>query len=137
MIVFTNGKKAFPEEYEIQLNVIPGVKESFVWGNKASDGAIQVCAKIVVDKEYYEQKGYSIEKIGDEIEAAIRKINQGIPKYKILRYFLLTYDELAKTTKMSIKRNIESDKMMSYLDKVGVDIRKINKNFIDYRGIND
>ncbi|NLO94041.1 MAG: AMP-binding protein [Clostridiaceae bacterium] len=131
MIVFTNGKKAFPEEYEVQLNIIPGVKESFVWGNKASDGAIQVCAKIVLDKDFFEQKGYSDKQIGDEIEAAIRRMNEGIPKYKILRYFLLTYEELAKTTKMSIKRNIESDKMMMYLDKVGVDIRKINKSFIE------
>ena len=45
-------------------------------------------------------------------------MNEGIPKYKILRYFLLTYEELIKP-QMSIKRNIESDKMMMYLDKVG------------------
>ena len=131
MIVFTNGKKAFPEEYEILLNVIPGVKESFVWGNKASDGDIQVCGKLVLDKEYFEEKGYTKEHIGDELEIAIKNINKGIPQYKILRYFVLTYEELTKTTKMSIKRPIETDKMKRYLDKVGVDIRKINKSFID------
>ena len=58
-------------------------------------------------------------------------MNKGIPKYKILRYFLLTYEELAKTTKMSIKRNVETDKVKSYLDKAGVDIRKLNKSFMD------
>ncbi len=131
MIVFTNGKKAFPEEYEILLNLIPGVKESFVWGNKAPDGDIQVCAKLVIDKEYFEQKGYTKEQIGDEIEAAIKNINKGIPQYKILRYFVLSHEELIKTTKLSIKRPLETDKMKMYLDKVGVDIRKINKSFID------
>jgi long-chain acyl-CoA synthetase len=131
MIVFTNGKKAFPEEYEILLNLIPGVKESFVWGNKAPDGDIQVCAKLVIDKEYFEQKGYTKEQIGDEIEAAIKSINKGIPQYKILRYFVLSHEELIKTTKLSIKRPLETDKMKMYLDKVGVDIRKINKSFID------
>lgn len=131
MIVFTNGKKAFPEEYEILLNVVPGVKESFVWGNKALDGDIQVCGKLVLDKEYFEEKGYTNEQIGDELELAIKDINKGIPQYKILRYFVLSYEELTKTTKMSIKRPIETDKMKRYLDKVGVDIRKINKSFID------
>jgi len=43
----------------------------------------------------------------------------------------LTYEELAKTTKMSIKRNVETDKVKSYLDKAGVDIRKLNKTFMD------
>jgi long-chain acyl-CoA synthetase len=131
MIVFTNGKKAFPEEYEVLLNVIPGVKESFVWGNRAPDGDIQVCGKLVIDKEYFDGKGYTKEQIGDELETAIKKLNKGIPQYKILRYFLLSYEELNKTTKLSIKRPIETDKMKRYLDKVGVDIRKINKSFIE------
>ncbi|MGI6084371.1 MAG: AMP-dependent synthetase/ligase [Acetivibrionales bacterium] len=131
MIVFTNGKKAFPEEYEVLLNIIPGVKESYVWGYKAPDGDIQVCAKLVIDKDYFDEKGYTKEMIGDELEAAIKNINKGIPQYKILRYFVLSYEELVKTTKLSIKRPIETEKIKSYLDKVGVDIRKINKSFID------
>ena len=58
-------------------------------------------------------------------------MNKGIPKYKILRYFLLTYEELSKTTKMSIKRAVETDRIKMYLDKTGVDIRKIDKSFIE------
>jgi long-chain acyl-CoA synthetase len=131
MIVFTNGKKAFPEEYEILLNTIPGIKESFVWGNRASDGDIQVCAKLVIDRDYFEQKGYTKEQIADELEAAIKNINKGIPQYKILRYFVLSHEELIKTTKLSIKRPLETEKIKMYLDKVGVDMRKLNKSFID------
>lgn len=131
MIVFTNGKKAFPEEYEILLNTIPGVKESFAWGNRAPDGDIQVCAKLVIDRDYFEQKGYTKEQIADELEAAIKNINKGIPQYKILRYFVLSHEELIKTTKLSIKRPLETEKIKMYLDKVGVDMRKLNKSFID------
>ncbi|MCX7774439.1 MAG: AMP-binding protein, partial [Clostridia bacterium] len=131
MIVFTNGKKAFPEEYEILLNTIPGVKESFVWGNTAPDGDIQVCAKLVVDMPYYKEKNYTSERIGDELELAIRAINKNIPQYKIIRYFVMTTEELIKTTKLSIKRPLEQDKMKRYLSNVGVDMRKLNKKMID------
>lgn len=102
-----------------------------MWGNRAPDGDIQVCAKLVIDNEYFEDKGYTKEQIGDELEIAIKNINKGMPQYKILRYFLLSCEELTKTTKLSIKRPIETDKVKRYLDKVGVDIRKINKSFID------
>lgn len=51
MIVFTNGKKAFPEEYEVLLNDHPYVKDSFAWGNRTPDGDIQACAELVVDMD--------------------------------------------------------------------------------------
>ena len=41
MIVFANGKKAFPEEYEVLLNEIPGIKDSFAWGHPSPGGDIQ------------------------------------------------------------------------------------------------
>ncbi len=131
MIVFTNGKKAFPEEYEILLNAIPGIKESFAWGNMAPDGDIQVCAKLVIDKEYFEEKGYTIDRIGDELEIAIKNLNKSIPQYKIIRYFVMSYEELIKTTKLTIKRPLETEKMKRYLDKAGVDMRKANKRLIE------
>jgi long-chain acyl-CoA synthetase len=131
MIVFTNGKKAFPEEYEILLNVIPGVKESFAWGNTAPDGDIVVCAKLVIDQAYFDEKGYTNDRIADELEASIKEINKGIPQYKILRYFVISHEEITKTTKLSIKRPIETDKIKRYLEKAGVDMRKLNKTIID------
>ncbi|NLU51967.1 MAG: AMP-binding protein [Clostridiaceae bacterium] len=130
MIVFTNGKKAFPEEFEILLNAIPGVKDSFVWGNRAPDGDMQVCAKLVVDKDYFTEKGYTVEQIGDELEAKIRQLNADIPKYKIIRYFVMTYEELVKTTTLKIKRPVETEKMKRYIENAGVDMRKLHKKFI-------
>ena len=130
MIVFTNGKKAFPEEYESILNNIPGVKESFVWGNAASDGDIQICAKLVIDKSYFEQKGYTIDRIADELETHLKNLNKTLPQYKIIRYFVMSYEDLTKTTTLKIKRHIETDKIKRYLKEVGVDMRKLNKQLI-------
>lgn len=134
MIVLTNGKKAFPEEYEILLNKLPGVKESFVWGNKAPDGDIQVCAKLVVDKERMVlDKGYmpSEEEMAREYEAAIKEINKRIPQYKIIRYFLITYEELVKTTTLKTKRSVEQEKVKAMLEKAGLEIRKASGKVIE------
>jgi long-chain acyl-CoA synthetase len=134
MIVFTNGKKAFPEEYEALLNQIPGVKDSFAWGNKAPDGDIQVCAELVMDKEKLTEIYGCIPSEKDitaDISNAVREINKNIPQYKIIRYFLLTYNDLAKTTKLSIKRPVELEKITGALKKANLDMRKASGSFIE------
>lgn len=165
MIVFTNGKKAFPEEYEVLLNNISGVKDSFVWGNKAPDGDIQVCAELVIDTEKFAaDKVVNVSTLGDSsakgaegkavesnvsstmsnnagmpseselaayFGAAIKDINKTLPQYKIIRYFIMTNDELVKTTKMTIKRPIEHEKVLMLLNKAGLDMRKASGKFMN------
>ncbi len=131
MIVFTNGKKAFPEEYEQLLNSLSGIKETYVWGNPAPDGDIQVCAKIVLNREVFEnQQITDTEKIGEILEKYIKDINQSLPKYKIIRYFVFSDEELIKTTKMTIKRPLELEKMKTLIESTGKDMRKLNKSLI-------
>jgi long-chain acyl-CoA synthetase len=134
MIVLNNGKKAFPEEYEMLLNNIDGVKESFVWGNTAPDGDIQVCAKLVLDKNILK------EKLGAEpndsemakiLQTEIKNINQELPQYKIIRYFVISYEDLVKTTSLKIKRPIEYNKITDFLNELDTNIRKINGTNID------
>lgn len=122
MIVFTNGKKAFPEEYEMLINQIDGVKESYAWGNKAPDGDIQICAKIVTDN--------LTDEFIEKLDAKIKEINKDIPKYKIIRYFMVTDEELTKTTTLKIKRNIEKEKIEKYLEDKNSTMRKENKKII-------
>ena len=131
MIVLSNGKKAFPEEYETLLNALPAVKDSFVWGYKASDGDVEICAKIVLNKEYMEENNYGVEEIADILEQQIRDINSNIPKYKIIRYFVMTFEDLVKTTTLKIKRHIEEEKLRNYIRKSGVEMRQLHKKFID------
>ena len=124
MIVFKNGKKAFPEEYEELINKIHGVRESFVWGSKDKDGDVLICAKIVIDEDQ------DVDGMVELVENSIKEININLPKYKIIRYFVLTKEELVKTTTLKIKRNIESAKMNQCLNEKGCDMRKLNKSFI-------
>ncbi len=145
MIVFTNGKKAFPEEYEVLLNNIPGVRDSFVWGNRAPDGDIQVCAELVLNKEILDkemlaggkegllhEKGIPPEKeLAAVFDAAIREINKKLPQYKIIRYFVMTGEELVKTTKFTIKRPKEYEKVKAALDKAGIEMRKASGKIIE------
>ncbi|MCX8128803.1 MAG: AMP-binding protein [Clostridia bacterium] len=134
MIVLTNGKKAFPEEYEVLLNNIPGVKDSFVWGNVAPDGDIQICAKLVVDKEKLADERGSIpadKELASVFDAAIRDINKTIPQYKIIRYFVISEEDLIKTTTLKIKRPLEYEKVKAMLDKAGLDMRKASGKNIE------
>lgn len=134
MIVFTNGKKAFPEEYEVLLNNIQGVKDSFVWGNKAPDGDVQICAKLVLDKEKLAgEQGNQLDEevLAARFDDAIREINKNLPRYKIIRYFIMTYEDLAKTTTLKIKRPVEYERIKSMLDRAGLDMRKASGKFID------
>jgi long-chain acyl-CoA synthetase len=127
MIVLTNGKKAFPEEYEVLLNNIKGVKESFVWGNAAPDGDIQVCAELVIDKEKLmedNEQMLSEKELSSQFEKAIKEINRDLPQYKIIRYFIMTNDDIVKTTTLKIKRPVEYEKIKGKLEKSGLEIRK-------------
>jgi len=92
------------------------VKESFVWGSLSKDNSIQICAKIVLNDDK------DIDKCIKEIDERIKEINLDIPKYKIIRYFVVTTEELTKTTTLKIKRNIEKEKMEKLLQEKNVDI---------------
>ncbi len=129
MIVFTNGKKAFPEEYELLLNNIPGVKDSFAWGNRAPDGDIQVCAKLVLDQEV--PGSIPDQQIGEKLNSAIREINKTLPQYKIIRYFFFTDTDLVKTTTLKTKRNIELEKVLAVVKKSGTDMRKLSGSRVE------
>lgn len=134
MIVLSNGKKAFPEEYEIQLNNIPGVKDSFVWGNTAPDGDVQICAKLVVDKDNAgDGKGGLLpeKELAARFEAAIRDINKTVPQYKVIRYFVMTEEELVKANGIKTKRHIEQDKVRKMLAEAGVEMRRVSGRFIE------
>lgn len=134
MIVFTNGKKAFPEEYEVLINNISGVKDSFAWGNKAPDGDVQVCAEIVIDKAALsEGKNQIVDEkaLAARFDAEIKAINKNLPQYKIIRYFVLTEEDLIKTSSLKIKRNIEFEKIKGYLDKARIDMRKSSGKFVE------
>ncbi len=135
MIVLGNGKKAFPEEFEILLNQIPGVKDAFAWGHITGDGSVQICAKLVRDRELLAtiHEGMMPDDAGTAawFEKAIREINANLPQYKMIRYFLQTDADLVKTTTLKIKRPVEQAQIAAWLKSSGLDMRKASGKLLE------
>ena len=131
MIVLTNGKKAFPEEIEFLIDRIPGVKESIVWGDQVSRESVEICAKIVVNREDLPAgAGDTDETLADWAAAGIREINQKMPPYKAIKYFVLTEEGLVKTTTLKLKRPAEMEKTRAWLDGNNLQMKTANRRFI-------
>ncbi len=109
VIVLNNGKNVFPEEIEILLNKVEGIKESFVYEKKDDDGDVKVCVKIVYDSELIKEL-YNIEgeeEIREFLWKKVKEVNNLMPKYKAVREMIITEEELIKTTTLKIKRHEE------------------------------
>lgn len=114
VIVQKNGKNIFPEELEILIGYIPGVKENIVYGRPTNDGDLDVCVKIVYDKdEIKDILGYINEDdIYKYMKQKISEINQNMPAYKHIRGIIVTDEELIKTTTAKVKRHEEIAKIL-------------------------
>ncbi len=114
VIVLKNGKNVFPEEIEKAVNLIPNVKESFVFGKPKSDDLtdIKLNVLIVYDKADFEEK--SEDEIYNYFKEEIIKINRNLPKYKTLLGINLTTEPLIKTTTGKIKRD---DNLAKFINK--------------------
>ena len=113
VIVLNNGKNVFPEEIETLLNKVEGIKESFVYEKKESDGDVKVCVKIVYDKQLIKEL-YNIEgeeKIKEFLWEKVKDVNRLMPKYKYVREMIISEEELIKTTTLKIKRHEEMKKI--------------------------
>ena len=106
VIVLKNGKNIYPEELEILINKIEGVKESFVYGRPEDDGDYKICAKIVYDKENAGEifGTTNEEEIKEKIWQEVKKVNKQMPAYKYVRDIIITDKELIKTTTQKVKR---------------------------------
>ena len=109
VIVLQNGKNIYPEELEMLIDKLEGVKESFVYGKadpKDSDNDLKLGVKIVYDpKIMKEQFGLTTEEeIKEKLWQEIKEINQTMPKYKYIKGIIVTTTPLIKTTTLKIKR---------------------------------
>ncbi len=135
MIVLTNGKKAFPEEIEQVIAEIKGVNEVFVWGNRNEKEAIDICAKILINRsEIGRELGLNVEPDDGQVEAYLNdrmhEANHTMPAYKIVRNFVFSEEDMIKTTTLKIKRPKEQEHIESRLAELGVTMRDVNgKNF--------
>lgn len=110
VIVTKNGKNIFPEELETLLNRSPYIKESLIWGKPDKAGDTLVCAIIVINKEFIQEKfkeEVSNEQIYNLINQEVKAVNKKLPLYKHIREFTIREEELIKTTTKKVKRHLE------------------------------
>ncbi len=110
VIVTSNGKNIFPEEIEFEINKIPLVEESMVYGKKdpKNKNELIVSAIVTLDEQYIEDKYASArpsdKEIYDIIWNEIKKINKTMVSYKAVKELDIKKDKFIKTTTMKIKR---------------------------------
>ena len=114
VIVLQNGKNIYPEELEILINKVEGIKESMIYG-MPEDGDLTISAKVVYDKNVIKELyGFDEEeRIKEFIDEEIKKINKTMPAYKYIRNVTITEEELIKTTTLKIKRHEEMKKILN------------------------
>ena len=109
VIVLQNGKNIYPEELEMIIDKLDGVKESFVYGkadSKDKDNDLKLGVKIVYDEKVMEDQ-FNLTK-EDEIKEflwqKIKEINKTMPTYKYIKGIIITKEPLIRTTTLKIKR---------------------------------
>jgi long-chain acyl-CoA synthetase len=137
MIVLTNGKKAFPEEIESLINLIPGVRESFVWGEQSARDAIDICAKVLITRQEIGKhlpipdKTPGAKEIFAYFQNHIREINHQMPSYKGVRYFVFSEGEMVKTTTLKVKRKQELEAIHAILETAGATLKSAHGQNLD------
>ena len=97
VIVTSAGKNVYPDEIEMALKDIPGVKDLCAIGLPSRSGmGEEVAVVIVVDKESAKISA---------IEAAIDKINQTLASHQHVARIEFQTDDLPKTSTLKVQRN--------------------------------
>jgi long-chain acyl-CoA synthetase len=112
LIVARNGKNVAPEEIEEQVNRIPFVLESAVYGARAADGDEEICVAVVPNAEEFvrhaERLGTAVNSdlVEKVIDREIRALNRKLPPHKQIRRIRIRETEFAKTTTQKIRRHL-------------------------------
>lgn len=136
MIVLTSGKKAFPEEIEALITEIKGVTEAFVWGAKNNREAVDISAKLLIDRaaigrELGLSADPSDEQVSDYLDDQMRIVNHKMPSYKIVHNYMYSETDMIKTTTLKIKRPKEQEAIESKIEAAGLTVRDVNGKNLD------
>jgi long-chain acyl-CoA synthetase len=137
MIVLQNGKKVFPEELEYLIEKSGFVKESLVWGDPDGAGDVVISAKLVVDKDAFQEKtGHPADEgtIGKQLERLIRDINASLPTFMSIRQYVFSFQEMVKTTTLKVRRTIEIDRIGAIMKQYQLKWRELTGSNVDRLG---
>lgn len=105
VIVLKSGKNVYPEELEELVAKLPFVSEVMVYG-KGNQDDLQVAAKIVYSKEYFEEKmpGKNENELATAMKEDIARINETLPTHQHIKHLTFQTAPLAKTSTAKVKR---------------------------------
>ncbi len=130
MIVLTNGKKAFPEEIEFLINTIPGIKESMSWGETNAREAVDICAKLQFDFDTLtKHAGEDAAARTRWIRERLEEVNEKMPEYKRIKYFIYTDKDMIRTTTLKVKRFEELDSIHAWLAEQDMTMRDADGSY--------
>ncbi len=119
VIVLANGKKAFPEEIESLFKNVDGVSETLVWGEQNIRETLDVTMRFEVDLEKLPADVAKDDAaIAAYLQKEVKRVNQLIPDYKAIKYFVWSTDKMIRTTTLKVRRNPEIDRIhLALLEK--------------------
>ena len=135
MIVLPNGKKVFPEEIEYLLNRSPLIKSSMVWGEDLGNDVF-VSAKLVLQAPPRDKEGQATSEEGlrEMLDQLIYEVNQHMPSFKSIKYYVYSFQDMVSTTTMKIKRNVEQAQIKEQFRRSQTSIKEQNRHNIDLLG---
>jgi len=100
LIILSNGKNIYPEELEIKLQNIIGVKEAVVTGE-----GNRLAAEIFPDIDFASASKEEVSQIEQQVREKITLLNHKLPFYKNIETVRFRQTEFPKTTTKKIRRN--------------------------------
>lgn len=112
VIVLENGKNVFPEEVEALFKNYPGLSATLVWGETNPRGHVDLVCRFELNEEELpaEAKG-SDEAISAYLDKLVNEVNEKMPNFKSIRYFIYSDQKIIRNTTLKIKRQEEIDRI--------------------------
>ncbi|HHX37965.1 MAG TPA: AMP-binding protein [Clostridiaceae bacterium] len=127
IIVLENGKNVFPEELETLLREIPNVSDAMLWAEPNRRGQTELYARLELDHKAIGAMSKSkVKRISEELEAALKSINEKLPHYKTIRSFLWSIEPMIRTTTQKIKRREEIKRIHAFLKSINKTMREVS-----------
>lgn len=105
VIVTSGGKNIFPEEIEHYLNKSPLVSECMVYSKDDREITAVIVPCLEEIKRKSKNDAVTEEQIELYISAAVKTVNKKLPAYKRIKSYVISEQELEKTSTRKIKRH--------------------------------
>jgi long-chain acyl-CoA synthetase len=102
------------------------------WGELNPREAVDICAKLQFDfDELTKLAGSEPEARSRWIRKQLNEVNEKIPEYKKIKYFVYTDKDFIRTTTLKVKRNDENKAIHDWMENLGKSIKELDGSYLD------